>query len=195
LGGNSPYMREPLGDPGEPRLPQTVSAESSAEQRDQLKRALETDYDGLVQRLAMALRSQDRAADALHDTYLRLSGSPAVGQVRNPLAYLYRMAINLAHNVRQRELRSVALPPSFIDGWQDLDPGPERTAIALVDHEKLLTELGSLPDQRRNIFLARWRDGLSHADIASRFGLHKRTVQKELARAERHLHAWRRSAD
>jgi RNA polymerase sigma-70 factor (ECF subfamily) len=47
--------------------------------------------------------------------------------------------------------------------------------------------LDALPLQRKQIFLARWRDDKSHDEIAAQFGIHKRTVQKQLARAERFI--------
>jgi RNA polymerase sigma-70 factor (ECF subfamily) len=77
----------------------------------------------------------------------------------------------------------------MIQSLRDEAPGPERTALAKQDVGKLLGALAALPEQRREIFLARWRDDLSHREIAALFGVHKRTVQKELAKAERFLRA------
>ncbi|MBT2187164.1 RNA polymerase sigma factor [Sphingobium nicotianae] len=161
----------------------------AAEQLQRLQAALEKDYGPLINQLTKALRSKDRATEALHDTYVKLGALPLVGDVRNPLAYLYRMTLNLAHNVRLREARSTTAPQNMINGLHDDVPGPERTALARLDVNKLVSVLDALPAQRRNIFLARWRDDLSHIEIAALLGLHKRTVQKELAKAERFLRA------
>lgn len=166
------------------------SSPPSSGARDNLNRlrnALETDYLTLLGRLAQALRSHDKATDALHAAYLRLGEGPAVGEVRNPLAYLYRMALNLAANVRQREMRMVSASEEKIGALSDDSPSPERHAIAKHDLLMALAVLDRLPTQRREIFLARWRDDLSQEEIALRFHLHKRTVQKELGRAERFL--------
>lgn len=187
MGGGSPHVRNPQNDAGEPAHPDAALPREHVDLL-RLKRVLETDYEGLIDRLSASLQSHDRAADALHDAYIRLSGSPKIGEVRNPVAYLYRMVMNLAHNIRVREMRSVAMPSDMLDTLSDESPGPERTAIANIDRDKMLEALASLPARRREIFLARWRDDLSQTEIAVHFSLHKRTVQKELARAERFLH-------
>jgi RNA polymerase sigma-70 factor (ECF subfamily) len=156
---------------------------------------LEADYPSLIRRLARVLRSHDKASDALHDAYLKLSGAPAIGEIRNPLAYLHRMALNLAHNVRLRDARVASASPEIIQNLPDDTPDPERIALARRDVDKLLAMLATLPEQRRNIFLARWRDDLTQQEIAGRCGVHKRTVQKELAKAERFLRASAMTAD
>ena len=158
------------------------------ENLDLLRATFEADYPPLVQRLAVALRSHDQAVEALHDAYVRLGRAPATGEVLNPIAYLFRMAMNLAHNVRVRDARMTALSPEAQEAIRDDAPDPERVALGKIDLDKTLSPLAELPERRRAIFLARWRDDLSHDEIARTFNLHKRTVQKELMRAELFLH-------
>ncbi|HEX7820705.1 MAG TPA: sigma-70 region 4 domain-containing protein [Sphingobium sp.] len=55
------------------------------------------------------------------------------------------------------------------------------------DLDLALSALRELPVRQQQIFLAWWRDEKSQAEIASLFGLHKRTVQKELARTEAYI--------
>ncbi|MFW2448503.1 MAG: sigma factor-like helix-turn-helix DNA-binding protein [Qipengyuania pacifica] len=52
---------------------------------------------------------------------------------------------------------------------------------------RALQALHALPIRRQAIFLAKWRDEKTQGEIAAEFGLHKRSVQKELARAEKYL--------
>lgn len=160
---------------------------NAGDQLQRLKGALEFHYPALARRLSRTLRSRERALEALHEAYVKLSGGPAIGEVRNPLHYLYRMTINLARNASAKDERSRAAGPDMIDRLVDEAPGPERTAIAVHDLGKLLDALASLPNQRRVIFLARWRDNQSATEIAGHMGLHRRTVQKELAKAARYL--------
>jgi RNA polymerase sigma-70 factor (ECF subfamily) len=149
--------------------------------------SVEANYDLLLGRLAAALHSRDSAADALHDAFLKLKAGAAVSEVRNPLAYLFRMSINLARNRLRRETLYVPAETAKLDDLVDDTPGPERHvgASQLLERAHLL--LSALPAQRRAIFLSRWRDDKSLAEIAVQFALHKRTIQKELERAERHL--------
>jgi DNA-directed RNA polymerase specialized sigma24 family protein len=52
---------------------------------------------------------------------------------------------------------------------------------------RALRALHTLPVKRQAIFLAKWRDEKTQAEIAAEFGLHLRSVQKELARVEAYL--------
>src|SRR3546814_1455689 len=69
----------------------------------------------------------------------------------------------------------------------DIAPDPEQVAFARLEMERAFQALHAMPERRRQLFLARWRDGMPQAEIALEFGLHKRSVQKELVRAETFL--------
>jgi len=83
----------------------------------------------------------------------------------------------------------------MIENLVDTAPNPERGAIGTSELNFVLRELRMLPERRQAIFLARWRDEKELAAIASKFGLHRRTVQEELARTETHLRFVLRRAD
>lgn len=163
------------------------AAEAEFASRQKLLALLESEYDRLLERLVRALRSPDAASEALHDVYLKLGSDAEIGDVRHPVPYLYRMAINLAKNRRRHETFLKAVPTERIDEIPDQAPSPERIAGDHLEMERALAALEALPAQRREIFLARWRDDKLLTEIAGDFGLHKRTVQKELTRAEQYL--------
>ncbi|MGE6695112.1 MULTISPECIES: RNA polymerase sigma factor [Sphingomonadaceae] len=148
---------------------------------------LEQEYPLLLQRLSNHLRSRDAAEEALHDVYLKLRSEPTIANLRNPRAYLYRMAINLSLNQRRSENRTKTLDDTAIAHLADEQPDPERVVLASDEIGRALSALHSLSSKRRDIFLARWRDEKSQAQIALEFGLHKRSVQKELSKAEAYL--------
>ena len=145
------------------------------------------DYDLLRIKLSRRLRSTDHATDALQEVCLKLMRGPAITDVRNPRAYLYRMAVNLALN----QSRRVAPPASFdrkeVAQVSDDAPGPERAAIANDEIDRALVALHNLPFKTQQVFLAKWRDDKGVADIAAEFNLHRRSVQKKLAEAEKFL--------
>jgi RNA polymerase sigma factor (sigma-70 family) len=191
VSGSSPRgFGSPLDDtaPAAGLVDQT-DATNSQDRLQTLRNVLTSDYGPLVRRLARRLNSRDKAQEALHETFLKLNAAPLVGEVRNPFAYVYRMTLNLAHNARQREARMIPVAPSLLHALADEAPSPERDALARVDVGKMHDILASFPERRRAIFLARWRDDLTHGEIALRLGIHKRTVQKELAKTERLLRA------
>lgn len=177
-----------LSEPMEPAIG-NHSETSARTSLEHLQNILEAEYGHLVARLTSRLRSSDAAAEALHDAYLKLGNGPTVSEIRHPLSYLYRMAVNLAKNRRRGEARFTAIEAASIDILPDDAPDAERVVGARHEMVVALSALSTLPVRRREIFLARWRDDKTQAQIAEDFGLHKRTVQKELVRAERHVRA------
>lgn len=154
---------------------------------EELLALIEIEYEPLLTRLSAHLRSAEAAADALHDVYVKLRAGPSIGVLHNPRAYLYRMAVNSAKNRIRSDLRTVNIDDAGLPALSDDAPTPESVALASDEMSRALLALHSLPAQRQAIFLARWRDGKSQGEIAVEFGLHKRSVQKDLARAEYHL--------
>ncbi len=126
------------------------------------------------------------AEEILQEIWIRIR-QVATPPIANGRAYLYRMALNLARNSFKRETRYIAIDQDRLIELPDDAPDPEQATLTKIDARRATGVLANLSDRRREIFLARWRDGLGHAEIAVQFGLHKRTVQKELARAERFL--------
>lgn len=158
-----------------------------------LLRVLEIDYTALLQRLSLRVGSKEAAAEALHDTYIKLRSGPDIGQVRSDRAYLYRMALNLARNRRRNEARIVPFATAAFVDLPDAAPSQERVVAAEQEVAFAITALRSMPLKRQKIFLAKWRDNKSQAEIAAEFGMHKRSVQKELAKAEASIRAILRS--
>jgi RNA polymerase sigma factor (sigma-70 family) len=148
---------------------------------------LRCDYEMLLDRLAVRLGSREAAIEALHDVYLKLRNDIAIGNVNSPRAYLYRMALNLTANARRKVDRMMIVDPSSLTSFADAAPDPEKVAIASDEFAHAMQALHELPYRCREIFLAKWRDEKPQAAIAAEFGLHKRSVQKELARAEGHI--------
>lgn len=92
------------------------------------------------------------------------------------------MAVNHGLNRVRRDKRLPLIDPSALESFVDLAPDPERIAAAIVELRALSRGLVNLPQKRKAIFLRRWRDEKEIDIIAKEFGLHARTVQKELER-------------
>lgn len=178
-------MREGLHDQEPDKASHQKSEATSS--LELLLNALLADQGELLARLTAALGSRDMAQEMLHDVYLKLKSEPRIGEIRSPRAYLYRMAINLAKNKRRTESRFVSVDDVMITGVPDEAPDQERILLATDEMDRAVEFLRSLPPKRKAIFLARWRDEKTQVEIASEFGMHKRSVQKELDKAERFL--------
>ena len=168
---------------------EAIAPDSSPATIAMLLDVLEREYVTLLTELSAHLHSPDAAADALHDTYVKLRSKPSVADVRQPRSYLYRMAINLALNNRRRDLRTIASASFELESLPDGMPDPERSALAFGEMEQMFSALHMLAPKSRAIFLARWRDEKTNDEIAATFGIHKRSVQKDLAQTELHLRA------
>ncbi|MGO4717016.1 RNA polymerase sigma factor [Bradyrhizobium sp. 2TAF24] len=149
-------------------------------------RALLTErYGDLKSRLARRLGSTEWAEDALQDTYLRLDGAEAVGKVRNPVAYLFRAAFNIALNQRRAEVRRLgAAEVDDLLHIADDAPDAQRIIEGRSDIERLKHIMAELPPRPRAILLAARLEGLSRQAIAQRFRISVSLVEKELRRAQ-----------
>jgi RNA polymerase sigma factor (sigma-70 family) len=150
-----------------------------------LKRLLVLRYDDLKLRLTRRLGSADLAGDALHDTWLRLERNDGIAAVRSHEAYLYRIAVNSALDRQRSEKRR--LTAAEVEGLLDIadeTPDPEEIALARSDLRALQAIILDLPPRQQAILLAARLEGLSRRDIAKRFRISVRLVQRELQEAQ-----------
>lgn len=150
----------------------------------ELKELLVTRYKDFVRWLSHRLGSSDLAEDALQETFLRLEQGNGIGPVRNPKAYLLRIALNMATNRRVADNRRLMV--AEVDKLLELPddaPDPARVVEARSEIDALKRALEDLPVRRREIFVASWIENLSHQEIAKRYGISIRTVQIELKQA------------
>jgi RNA polymerase sigma-19 factor, ECF subfamily len=105
--------------------------------------------------------------------------------IRQPRAYLYRIAVNLVSEFRLRAHRdpvtydSETLAELAEIAGVESSPDAERAAEA----QQVEALLEQLPPLYRAIFVLRKRDGLSYPEIAQQLDISVHTVKKYLARA------------
>lgn len=148
-----------------------------------LIKSLLASYDDLKRILAQKIGSEDAAADALHDTFVRLNAPLEIGAVKSPRAYLLRIALRLAAERRRSEQRGAPTDAELLFDVVDDAPDPARIVEARSEIERLKIALTDMPRRRRAILIAAAVDDMSSAEIAARFGVTRRTVQIELRRA------------
>lgn len=177
--------------PFEPQGEEPSQAQCAADiTRSSLLQVLVASYADFRKRLAIRLGSTVLAEDVLQDTYLRLEGTPELGIVRSPRAYLLRMAVNLATDRRRSESR--LLSTEEVRSLLDLDdgqPGPEKIVESRAELAVLERVLQELPPRRREILLASRVEETPHRELARRFGVSTRTIEIELKRALEHCSA------
>ena len=154
-------------------------------------------YTSLKQRLARRLGNLELAADALHDTWLRLKGSTEADAVRDPAAYLTRMAVNIAIDAQRRNSRllSGAEIDALLDGVADPAPGPAQATEVHSDLAGLTELLERMPARRRAVALLVHAEGLTQKAAAQRLGVSLRTVEYELQKVHQRLAAYASAQD
>lgn len=142
--------------------------------------------DGALRRLfRRRLRNKGDAQDLAQEVYLRMLRISETEIIRNPEAYLYTVARNLAkeHAVldqrrsRQLDVESPALEVELADL-----PSFEEAADTEQRTQRLREVLNQLSPKCRAAVVMQFRDGLSYAEIAERLGTSTNMVKKYLTK-------------
>ncbi len=135
----------------------------------------------LMRRLQSAQHAQDLAQEA----YLRLLRVERAELVRQPRAYLYRIAVNLISEFRLRAQREPIVFDSdaLAQAAEHVADTPADEGDRAADAQQIELLLEQLPPLYRAIFVLRKRDGLSYPEIAQQLDISVHTVKKYLARA------------
>ena len=143
-----------------------------------------------LQRALMArFRSEEQVNDTVQEAFTRFLMVEHVEKIANPRGYIFRMATNLSIDQMRRD-RSSAFRNSVElqeDSHASNAPTPEESLLH-TELERLFDDaLSELPQRARELFRLHRFEGLSTLEIAKRFGISQRMVQKSLARAIKHF--------
>jgi len=156
----------------------------SAEALAELRLFLVDRYEHLKTQLTRRLGSADLAADALHDTWVRLADKDDIEPVQHPQAFLMRAATNIA--VDRLRVDSRTLSESEVDELFDMpspDAGPAETVQARFELAAMVRAMQALPARQRDILFAVRLEGTSREDLAQRYRISVRMVARELQAA------------
>jgi RNA polymerase sigma factor (sigma-70 family) len=161
------------------------------------KLAFERYRGGLQRYLMRRLDHAQNAQDLGQEVYLRLLRVDSADLVRQPQAYMYRIAAHVVYEFRLREAREKECLTIDSEALTEL---AERVAdLSRNDVWKQMNterELGrvlsQLPAIDQAIIVLQKCDGLSYAQVAQKLGISVHTVKKYLFRALLHLRsaAW-----
>jgi RNA polymerase sigma-70 factor (ECF subfamily) len=141
-------------------------------------------YDDLKVRLTKRLGSAELASDALQDAWLKLERATPAGPVHRPRPYLLRIAYNIALKRLRRERQTVTLDEAR-EALSLIDEAPNPAQIAEARSELALLEqaVEDLTPRQREILFASRLDSISLHEIAVRYGISQRMVERELRQA------------
>jgi RNA polymerase sigma-70 factor (ECF subfamily) len=151
---------------------------------DLLRRTYLRGYADLKVRLTKRLGSAELASDALQDAWLRLESVTSVGSVERPWPYILQIAYNMALKRLHREREMVTLDDARA-ALSLVDDGPSATQITEARSELALLRLvvQELTPRRREILFASRLDGTSLRELADRYAISQRLVERELRHA------------
>jgi RNA polymerase sigma-70 factor (ECF subfamily) len=140
-------------------------------------------YERLV--LVTALRlvgSLPDAQDVSQEVFLRLHRN--LGKVeaeRNFSGWLYRVTVNLCHDLRRRRPEMVAVEdgPELVSG----DADPQRQITEAERRRVLAMSLRILAEKERAALVLRDLEGLSTKEVARALGTSEATVRSQISKA------------
>jgi len=131
--------------------------------------------------LRRRLRDDHDAADLAQDTFVRLMAARDTPGLREPRAFLTRIAHGLVVNLwRRRELEQAYLQ-ALAQRPEGTTPSPERRALVLEALLQIDAMLHRLPARAREAFLLSQLGGHTYADIALRLEVSERMVKKYMS--------------
>jgi RNA polymerase sigma-70 factor (ECF subfamily) len=124
--------------------------------------------------------------DLAQETYLRLLRARDLMEVRNPQAYLLRVASHVVLEWRHRQPRAEAFVTLDEESLPD-ECEPQLELEAALSQQRVEEILAAASPAMRAVLLLRLRDERSCKDIAKELGLTLRQVRRHLARGYERL--------
>ncbi|MAM70989.1 MAG: hypothetical protein CMP91_07615 [Gammaproteobacteria bacterium] len=166
--------------------------ESGKRSEDELNRLEQVEElrPALQKFLELKVNSNAIAMDLTQDTFEKYLSIEDSSKIKNIRSYLFTVAANLAKDNNRRERIYVVnadkneQQPEPETG----EPGPEEWLLYSDMQDKFKDTLQSLPRKCREVFYLRRIENLSSREIAEKFGISQRMVQKHLIKAIKHFH-------
>lgn len=126
--------------------------------------------------------------DLMQDLYLKVIAVDPATEVRDPNAFLYRLASNLMADRWRSDRRGAARDGAWrqitvtTGVGEDVAELPTGEAV-VIGRQRLALLLGvvdGLPDKTRRIFRLHKFDGLSYAQVAERLNISRSSVEKHM---------------
>ena len=162
----------------------SVAATPATDVGDALVAAFNEARMGLVGTLVFLLGSQEDAHDAAQESFLKCwRNLEELRQVQNLRAYLFRVAMNTATDIRRSAWHRKAKPM----GEEDMYAAPAETSHASLERheqvERLRHAIRELRSEEQEVFLLRQNGELTYEQIAEIRNLPVGTVKTQMRTA------------
>lgn len=136
------------------------------------------------------IREADLAEEIVQETFVRYLNASQEGDIDNPRGYIFRIAFNLTVNHFRKKKIHVIDPNQEVD--EDKTPGTEVSPEEWLRYKQFRDRFNSLfddlSDKQQQIFYLQRMEGLTTAEIALKYTISRRMVQKYMAQVMKHFH-------
>jgi len=119
--------------------------------------------------------------DVVQEVYYKVLVMPSIDHVREPKAFLVRMAKNIVTDRMRRDaiVRIDAMANLEELDIEDASPSPERVVMARAELKWVFGLIANLPERCKEVFRARRIYGLSQHETAQTLGISEGIVEQE----------------
>lgn len=165
--------------------PNTGEAVDMLKLKNEFIETVYRDHERAIFRFLLALlKNRQDAEEVKQEVFLKLLQGSTAENIRNPRAFVYRTAKNLALNrIRYRNVRSVE-----DKGAADDDPASTRAIQDKVlesrqELAQLVAIVEQMPPKCRKVFILYKFHEMNYAEISQKLNISKSMVKKHLRRA------------
>jgi RNA polymerase sigma factor (sigma-70 family) len=178
--------------PSIPRDARLSCQDNSADLQASLDALFRAEAPPLLRKLSRRTSSHEEAMDVVQDAFLQLLRAAPNAEIREPAAYLQRIAQNLLKKrAKQATARSTHLHDALEDHViQDFSAGPDEILINRQLLERYEAAVLRLAPKTQRIFLLHRKSGLTYVEIADTVGLSVSGVEKHMMKAIASLDRW-----
>lgn len=160
----------------------------SAERRLHLEVVAVKYYSPLLRFFQRRVESVEDAEDLVQEVLSRLARQD-LALIENAQGYIFQMAANvLRDRARRASVRTIIIQsPENFDIVDEGSFTPERILQGQEALQIMISALYELPEPVRMVFSLYHFDGVTQVNISRKLGLSLSTVEKYMAKANRHL--------
>jgi RNA polymerase sigma factor (sigma-70 family) len=142
------------------------------------------EWQGPLRRFLAARRAVVAADidDIAQEVFLRMLRYGRSALVKNPQAYLFKIAANVAAEWSMQPGRRQPHDSNWLELLASVSGSESEGAFDISD-EQLDNALGALPVRAREVIRLHYAEGLTHEAIAGRLDVSRRIVKRDLIRA------------
>jgi len=126
--------------------------------------------------------SEDIVGDLMQELFIRLSQSKGLDRAKDPFAYAYRAAINLAFEWRRKQKRRIQSLDQDCAA-ADNQPSALGGMIRKEQLQKVLNATSKLSDLARDVVVLHYIEQESYEDIGRRLGKNHRHIRSVASKA------------